>query len=119
MLISITALTYDPDGSRMLRLTPKAALALNTGGRRVSRTATLDGGAVVYDTGYAAADRTLRLTVQARDATVPAFLERMVRLHSLVRVASGHGVHVGVPEKWAHNDDNTATLTVLVTTEEA
>lgn len=118
MLVSVSALTYDPDGARMLRLTPQAALALNTGGRRVSRTATLDGGCVPYDTGYAAADRTLRLTVKAHDATIPAFLERMVRLHGLVRVTTSGGVFVGVPERWAE-DSGTATLTVLVTHEEA
>ena len=53
----ISTPTFDLNGSLALRLADGSDI--KSGARRVSRNATLDGGAVITDGGYSDADRTL------------------------------------------------------------
>ena len=113
MLVSVSALEYDPSGSRLMRQDARQALDNNTGQRRVSRTATLDGGCVIYDTGYAPADRTIRISTGLEHLE---FLQRMVKLYSLVRVVTDEGHFIGAPQGWSVRDGK-AQMTILVTEE--
>ena len=113
MLVSLSALEFDPLGSRLMRQDARTALDNNTGQRRVSRTATLDGGAVLYDTGYAPADRTIRISTGLEHLE---FLQRMVKLYSLVRVVTDEGHFIGAPQGWSVRDGK-AQMSVLVTEE--
>ena len=50
--------------------------------RRSTRTATLDGGAVLYDTGYSASDRTVKFLLR------PEYTEMVLKLKTLVKTYS-------------------------------
>jgi hypothetical protein len=86
---------------------------LNTYSRRVSRTPTLDGEAVVYDAGYAVADKTIYVRVYNRDESIISFFAWLVVAHNLIRVCTDNGVYEAVPSKcWEEN--NYAILETLV-----
>ena len=98
-MISISAPTYDPDGCRLFRrLDPTAET--RSGGRRVSRTATLDGGASAHDTGYSVADRKIMVTDLRPDKDLLDWVDRMTRLYGRVRVVTDQGVYMAIPENW-------------------
>lgn len=99
-MISICARTFDPRGARIFRhLDPATSNA--SGHRRVTRTATLDGGASVHDTGYSVSDRKILVTDLRPDAESVAWVDRMTRLYGKVRISTGDGVFVAVPESWS------------------
>ncbi|MDY0164574.1 hypothetical protein [Desulfobotulus sp.] len=110
MNIIITAPEFDPDGTRILRQEASALLENRSGSRRVSRTATLDGGAIPYDTGYAAADRTIRISTDIRHLD---WLSRMVKLYAEVRVSTEEGLFYGIPSAWSAKN-NRAGMDVLI-----
>lgn len=60
-MIALSSPTYDPNGHVVIDARPSNPYEA---ARRGSVTATLDGGVSVYDTGYSAADQTLRVTVR-------------------------------------------------------
>jgi hypothetical protein len=81
--------------------------------RRVSRIATLDGGAVVNDGGYAEADRILELTWPAVSAAREAAVRRLVELYPQVQVATRTGVYLTALEAYTPGADE-STLRALV-----
>ena len=98
--IGLSAINFDPDGARLMPLLNDPAV-LHTGARRAARTATLDGGCVVYDTGYADADRSI--TVET-DGRYQGWIEYMVRAYRTVRFASVDGVFLAVPARHSMRD---------------
>lgn len=99
MLIGIAAYLFDSAGALMLRV-PDDAGDLDRGQRRLAKTATLDGGAVIEDQGYAPADDTLQFALQAPSAAVRATLRHLLRDHALVTVSTPSGVYLAAPESW-------------------
>ena len=99
-VIGLASLTYDADGARFIKQSPDVDNDNNAGGRRCSRVATLDGGAIMNDSGYSAADRTY--TVKTRDDTgdIAAWAERIVQTYSTVSLATKHGFFNGTPSRW-------------------
>lgn len=95
--IAISSITYDPFGSRILPVL-RDVTALRAGARRATRTATLDGGCVVYDTGYAVADRRHDVDL---DAAHLAFIEHIVQTYRLVHVSTTDGFFVAIPTRYA------------------
>lgn len=83
--------------------------------RRVSRTATLDGGAAVYDSGYSDGDRTLNVRVPKASAEVVAFMEYMVETYNIIRVTGKEGAFRAVPNRFTMGDDGSANLELLIT----
>lgn len=109
-LIAISSIDFDMEGARVL---PQHGEALNdnrTGARRVSRTATLDGGAVVYDTGYSVADRNITVST---DIVYLDWIQRMVKLYGMVNVITEEGAFRGVPKDWRIRD-NRAEMEILI-----
>ena len=100
-MIGISTYEYNPGGHRMLYLVPEAQEMNYTGARRVTRTPTLDGGAVVYDAGFAVADLTWQISVWARTRYVPAYLEMLVKMYNLIRICTADGVFSAVPARWS------------------
>lgn len=90
MMATIASVVFDPDGHVLLDLVRRSsdtrALA-----RRVNRVATLDGGAVINDYGVSDSDRTLVLAWRI-DGETEGRIRRMMRVHSVVRVAVEDGV---------------------------
>ena len=109
MLISIATTTFDPDGARTFPITGDSALGINTGSRRVSMQATLDGGALFYDTGYSVTDRLLRIQSSRPTKDLADWFSRLVRLHTEVRITTPEGSFLAIPVTWS-NDNNTPTI---------
>lgn len=97
-----------------LRLSPASDIHTQT--RRLSRSATLDGGAVFTDGGWCAADRTLALDILDLTPETAA---------TLASIAASEEVHVALPEglfrgrvsSFTFGGAATARLTVLVDTQ--
>jgi hypothetical protein len=111
--IGISCIDYDPFGARTLYLSSESRESINQGGRRVTRTKTLDGAAVVYDAGYAVADLTWLLTVEAKSVTVGAYLAMLVKTYNEVRICTDDGVFLAVPSRWRESQGK-ATLEALI-----
>ena len=111
--IGISTPAADAAGARILYLLPASRSSLDAGTRRVTRTATLDGGAVTYDAGYSVSDLTWSLSVRATSVTIGAFLAYLVKTYSLIRIATDAGVFDASPRAW-RVEDGQATLEALV-----
>lgn len=108
-LISIT--TEDGD-FRLIRQDPKTEIENNRGGRRVSRTPTLDGSATIQDIGYCASD--LTYLVRTPDASLAPWLENLVKAHAAITIATKYGLFVGVPARW-WTANNHINMEILIT----
>lgn len=108
--IAISTFTFDLNGAHMVRHIGEID-ALGESTRRATRTATLDGGALVYDTGFSASDRDIELTANGRHR---AFFDRIVRTYRLVRVCTVDGVFSAIPARFRMNGrDATITLQIV------
>ena len=100
MKIGISTLTYDPNGAMLLKLDPATELKNDQGGRRVSRTATLDGGASVFDSGYSVADRTYITKSIDNDGSLARWAEYITKTYTQVLLSTRFGLFVAVPSNW-------------------
>ena len=111
-MIYLAAPTFDLDGCLALtrgRIDDPLDLS-----RRVSRTATLDGGAELTDLGFTHADRTLRVTaphVSQADAERAAYL---LQTYPTLIVATPTGCFLAAPEGMSVRG-GALSLTLLVT----
>jgi hypothetical protein len=113
MLISICAPNYDPAGAVIIDADPDAS-ELKSAERRVSRTATLDGGCVITDTGFSHADRTFTISARLDDEATEAAIRRMHQTYSLVVVSTPDGVYQGAIERVRVTKGGTITVRILV-----
>lgn len=95
--IGISTIAFDLDGAKVLRLRGDSLISIRDGARRVTRTATLDGGVLVHDTGYAVGDRTLKIQVDAEHVD---WLEYLVRTYRLVHISLGSEFYTAVPARY-------------------
>jgi hypothetical protein len=112
MLTILTTTTFDPLGAVQLHCLPESDMPEQR--RRVNRIATLDGGAVVNDFGYADADLTLTLRWVPRDADTDAAIARLVRLYGTLQVAVSSGVFLAAVESYRPGADE-SELSLLIT----
>lgn len=110
MIIALSTLDFDLNGARVVRQDAGADLDNRNVSRRMTRTATLDGGCVVYDTGYAPADRTINVRT---DMGHLEWLQRIVRLYSQVRVCTAYGAFIGAPRR-CNIQNSQANLEILI-----
>jgi hypothetical protein len=98
-MIILTSRLFDITHSPvLLSEDPQNSSARNVS-RRVSRTATLDGSAVIHDGGFADADRTIDVRVpNATQAQLSAVLA-LIQADNLQRVATEDGVFEGALER--------------------
>jgi hypothetical protein len=85
MFVALAAPTYDLSGAIVLDAQPDSGLIGFA--RRVNRNATLDGGVVITDGGYADADRTLAVLVKPNAAQL-ATITRLAKLYPLLIVST-------------------------------
>ena len=112
MLITLTTPTYDLDGYAEIDALP-GSTDLGEVRRRLSRVATLDGGAVFNDGGSSEADRSISLRWTPADAATEATIARMVRLYQRLRISCTEGVFDAAPESYK-STQNVSSLTLLV-----
>ncbi|WP_305046324.1 hypothetical protein [Geoalkalibacter sp.] len=92
-MIHISAPTFDLDGSLLLA---RSRLSNVRGGaRRVSRIATLDGGAAVTDLGFSDADRTFQIAERNPDQGAIAKAEYLMRTYPLLICSTEDGCYRG------------------------
>lgn len=72
--------------------------------RRVSRTATLDGGAIIVDNGYSASDATFNIILRDIDAATRTGLMAMVSRHSLITISVKENIFSGVVDTLEDKD---------------
>ena len=119
--IGIASTIFDTSGNLYIEgssLDPADTLKNNSRERRFSRTATLDGGVSVYDTGYAPGDRDMSVKVSAPAKDIPEFFFYICETYNLILIMTEDGAFTGVPEK-AYIDDNGAAILKIAITAEA
>ncbi|WP_136247929.1 hypothetical protein [Halomonas borealis] len=108
-LIGLAARTYDPQGALQVPWregTEDASLS-----RRVTRTATLDGGVAITNRGHAPGDRTVTLSLEGQPLGVIERARRLLRLHGQVTVSLRDGCYVATLSDY---NDRRQELTVLI-----
>ena len=98
MNVSLCSQLFDYAGVHFLRL-DVAGSDLSTLSRRVSRTATLDGGALLIDNGYSVADATFTLRLADVSLAARAALLATLANHSLLSLSCRLGCFVGAVER--------------------
>lgn len=111
MIISIATPQFDPEGWMTINPLPSTDLGSIT--RRVNRSQTLDGGAVVNDTGYWAQDRTFRIRWRIRGKEELDQIRRLVQTYPQLIVSTQEGCFTAAPAQ-IKNEDGVADLTLLV-----
>lgn len=107
--IGLAARTFDPDGALLLPW--RDGTETDSIARRVTRTATLDGGAAISNRGYTPADRTLTISLAGQPLALVERVRRLLRLHGNVSVSLRDGAYLGVPSEF---NERQQTLTVLL-----
>jgi hypothetical protein len=110
MRAHLSTLTFDPAGAVQLDCTPDTTTGEVR--RRMSRVATLDGGAAFNDGGYSEADRTIRLRWRAKSAAHEAAIARLVRLYNRLKLSTAQGVWLVAPENYTPGADS-SDMTLL------
>lgn len=90
-MISITAITYDPDGVILIH----NAMVNNpySANRRGSVVDTLDGAVSVYDTGFSESDQTLTIDIVNPSLDILQKLKYLISHYSQVRLACEMGIY--------------------------
>jgi hypothetical protein len=110
MQAHIIPITIDAFGPASITLLPNTDYGASA--RRVTRVATLDGGAVYNDFGHAEADRTITLK-WTYTAALAASVERILRYYSEVYVSTRLGLFRAALSKH-ETQQNISTLTLLI-----
>lgn len=110
-MISLTSVNFDTAGDFILDFDEvKSKIDLTS--RRVSRTATLDGGALFVDNGYSPSDATFSIVLSNSTQDLRDSLNRLVQLHSQLLICFRDGAFTGTISNIA--EKNVITLTFLV-----
>jgi hypothetical protein len=103
-MIGVSAQTYDLDGCRLFMQADLETEAANrTLSRRATRTATLDGGVVISDSGAAHGDRDITVVEPMASEEVVAWAAYIVENYELVTVTMRDGAFSGCPETFGIN----------------
>jgi len=95
MIVSLCSALFDYSGDHLLDLDMSKS-DLSVLSRRVSRTATLDGGALIVDNGYSVSDATFNLSLPNITAEQYAGISATIKRHSLLSLSCRLGCFIGV-----------------------
>ncbi len=93
-MIALSTITFSLTGHLILQ--ESSASIFSDLSRRVSKTATLDGGVLLTDLGYSEGDREFKLELLTEDSTSILALKRLVEAYSLLYLSCKEGVYKGV-----------------------
>lgn len=99
MLIALAAPEYDLSGSGLVRVNPESINETYGGQRRQTRTATLDGGTSLYDTGFTVADNTWEIRIPW-SATAEALVSRLSSLYQYTYISVPAGFYKISLQAW-------------------
>jgi len=112
-MISLSAYTFDPVAFALFAR-PDAGSLLPAKTRRVSRTATLDGGCYIYDTGQSDSDSDIVVVVNNPSTAVVTALQTMVSDHAYIVASVRDGCYQCVPESLTWTGDTKITFKALI-----
>jgi hypothetical protein len=112
MQICISSPTYDLSGSVWLTVDP-AVTKFEECQRRVSRTATLDGGCLIFDNGFSDSDRTIPIGFLDMTNAQEDSLRYLFQTYPLLCLAIPSGFLLGAIERMTV-DNGKATMSFLV-----
>jgi hypothetical protein len=111
MIVSICSKLYDNQGNFLVDADENDS-DFSSVSRRVSRSATLDGGCIIVDNGYTPSDATFTIVIKKIDDSKRLGILAMTKIHSLVTVANKDAVYEGVIE--SIQDINSMKIKFLV-----
>lgn len=111
-MISISTPTFDLDGSMVIRKYDPST-DFRSKSRRVSRTATLDGGCVIEDNGLSHSDRTFRITASSLSEADVLHLNDLIGAYATLYISTREGIFSGVIENLG-DSSGVMTLSFLV-----
>ena len=112
--IGISTSVFDADGARVVAVAGDTIEGIEYGSRRVTRTATLDGGSAVYDTGFAASDADIIITPIESEKDIGDWFAYLVKNYSSVNVATPRGFYYATPSK-VEVKNGLPILTLMIT----
>jgi len=110
MTVTLSPTVFDVDGGVTIPLGPGSDLRTFT--RRIQRSATLDGGAVVVDNGYSPADRTFTIDLQKLTKEQFDRVAEMVRDYGELVAATSEGVFHVTPQRISESGKSMTLLVI-------
>ena len=111
MNVSISSPVFDINGhARIMNALPGGMSDFSL---RVSRVATLDGGAAINNFGYSDADLTMDIRWPATDEAIVESVRRMAKIYSRLIIATAEGCFVGAPASFSLSDGE-AGIQILI-----
>ena len=111
MRITLESTVFDPVGVISLEALPGSDLSAST--RRVTRTATLDGQAVIIDNGYTSADSTLAIEATLTEAEAQR-LHHLMQIYPEIIATTPEGCYLGVIESVRQGRDGSIAISFLI-----
>ena len=111
MRITFESTVFDPVGVISLEALPGSDLSAST--RRVTRTATLDGNAVIIDNGYTAADSTLAIEAWLTESEQQR-LQHLIQIYPEIIASTQEGCYLGVIDSVRQNGDGRTQVSYLI-----
>jgi len=111
MQITFESTVFDPVGVISLEALPGSDLSAST--RRVTRTATLDGQAVIIDNGYTSADSTLAIEATLTEAEAQR-LHHLMQIYPEIIATTPEGCYLGVIESVRQGRDGSIAISFLI-----
>lgn len=105
-MIGISLNVYDVIGAKIFKDADKKDLLNESGSRRCTRTATLDGGCDIYDTGYFISDKTIVIQQENASKEFIDYTKYITENYETVIVSTKDGVFLGNPESYRVQDRN-------------
>lgn len=99
-MIALSTEVQDVIGDRVFPDADRYENLNETGSRRCTRTATLDGGCEVYDTGYSDSDRVAVIKDENATQDMINYVKYLIRNYSSIIIAMKDGVFRGVPAEF-------------------
>jgi len=103
VIISICSKLFDYAGDFLLSI-QELESDLSYISRRISRSATLNGGAIIVDNGYAPSDATFTIVIRDIDNVTRLRLITMIKRHSAISVSIKENIFSGVVENLTDKD---------------
>ena len=111
MRVTFESTVFDPVGSIGLDVLPGSDLSAST--RRVTRTATLDGNAVIIDNGYTAADSTLAIETWVNEPDLRR-LQHLIQTYPEIVATTLEGCYLGVIDAVRQGGDGKTRVSFLI-----
>jgi hypothetical protein len=111
MRVTFESTVFDPAGSIGFDALPGSDLSAST--RRVTRTATLDGNAVIIDNGYTAADSSLSVEAWVNEPDLQR-LQHLIQTYPEIVATTSEGCYLGVIDVVRQGGDGKTRVSFLI-----